>query len=66
MSISLRDLKLAKAALLPECRLHAGHPSASCVVCHGLAAAQQDKQYRRQRESAHVAYLRRLAVCTAN
>lgn len=60
MSIGLRDLKLAKAALRAKCKIHAPQPAATCETCHMLALAQQDKQWKRQREAAHIEYLERI------
>ena len=61
MTVSLRDLKTAKKALHEPCRSHPEHPAASCQICHEWALRQQERQWRRQREAAHVDYLERIS-----
>ena len=60
MTVSLRDLKAAKRALRDPCRMHPTHPAAVCPECHHYAVAQQERQWRKERERAHADYLEEL------
>lgn len=60
MTVSLRDLRIAKRSLHERCRIHPELPAATCEDCHGFALRQQDRQWRRQREQAHSEYLERI------
>ena len=61
MTVSLKDLRIAKRSLRDPCRSHPDHPAATCPLCHEWALRQQERQWRHKREAAHVRYLERLA-----
>ena len=61
MTVSLRDLNIAKRSLRETCRSHPEYPSATCPLCHEWALRQQERKWRQQREAANAFYLERLA-----
>lgn len=64
MPVTPRDYRAVKRALRPEakCRIHPTEQAATCQRCYAAALAQQDVQWRREREAAHSEYLQRTAL----
>lgn len=62
-AVTLRSQHLVRKAMREQskCRIHPTEQAATCQRCYAAALAQQEVQWRREREAAHVEYLRRAA-----